>query len=111
MATTLAGFGKPSVEPLIGALRQKHNEAVITAAKTLGKLGPDAAAAVPALTKLLTDKVPIVAAAAARALGDIGASAGKALPWLVAAMDSENEDLKDAATAAVKKIVKESADD
>lgn len=111
VAMTLAGFGKPSVEPLIGALRQKDNEAVITASKTLGKLGPDATAAVPALTKLLTDKVPLVAAAAARALGDIGASAGKALPMLVAAMDSENEDLKDAATAAVKKIVKESADD
>ena len=57
-ATTLAGFGKVSVEPLIEALRRKNSEAVIAATRTLGKLGPDAAAAVPALTKLLKDKNP-----------------------------------------------------
>ena len=75
IATTLLEFGKDPE----GFVR-------VVAAEALGKMGPAAAPAVPALTTaLMTDDVRLPIRAAA-ALGSIGAEAKAAIPALIEAM-------------------------
>jgi HEAT repeat protein len=76
------------------------------AANALGKIGPAAAAAVPALIERLQDKTetgpglfsPNIRGAAARALGKIGATDKRVLPALIKGLDDEAT-LGDAAAA------------
>src|SRR5262245_61803438 len=57
------------------------------AARTLGKIGPHAKSAVPALVKAMMDPAAKVREHAAEALGDIGPEAAVAVPDLVAVLD------------------------
>ena len=61
-------------------LQDKNGAVRLAAAWALGKIGPDAKTAVPALTKLLKDKRSDVRRAAAFSLGEIGPEAKTAIP-------------------------------
>jgi HEAT repeat protein len=88
-AEVLAGLGKPAVALLIEGLKHdggvQHDNAHthICAAKALGKIGPDAKEAVPALQNALKDSNIIVRHEAVTALGNIGPDAKPAFPAIV----------------------------
>lgn len=57
------------------------------AARTIGKIGPAAVSAVPALVACLKDEAATVREHSAEALGDLGPPAGDGVPGLVAVLD------------------------
>jgi HEAT repeat protein len=63
-----------------------------SASFAIGKIGPDAASAVPRLLAALRDTDPTVADAAAFALGEIGPGAASALPSLVVVLEDKKAD-------------------
>ena len=74
------------------------------AAQTLSKIGPDAKAAVPALTEVLKDKDKDVRDAAAEALGKIGPEAKAAVPALIEALKDQYEHVRELAAQALAQI-------
>lgn len=96
----------PSTLPeLIEALSSHSADVRIGAAGALGAMGPDAEAAVPALTKnLYYDGVYDVRKAAARALGEIGPAAKPAVPMLIVVLLTDSTHARDAAVVALGKI-------
>lgn len=74
------------------------------AAELLSTLGPDAAAAVPALTAALTSEAPMVRAHAAIALGRIGAAAKSAGPALVNLVADKDGNVRRAALLSLRAI-------
>ncbi len=96
--TAVASLGAAAVPRLIEGL--KHEQLRIPLAEALGRIGPAAAPAAPALAKLMTDKSAPVVMAAATALAAIGPDAKAAVPQLVAALDSSGDQPAEAAPAA-----------
>ncbi|NLF09374.1 MAG: hypothetical protein GX594_15550 [Pirellulaceae bacterium] len=85
----LATMGPAAVPSLIEAL--KHEKTRGHVIYIIGRIGADAAPAVPALTKLVADKDEHVALEAAVALAQIGPAAKDAVPALIEALHkSEN---------------------
>ena len=64
----LLRIGKPSIKPLIGALKHRAGTVRAAACTALGMFGKDASAAVGPLKSLLADFDPVVARAAQAAL-------------------------------------------
>lgn len=78
------------VKGLVSQLSNQNGRARIRAAEALGRLGADAALAVPALTRALRDREHEMRWSAALALGRIGAPAATATPALVRALDDSS---------------------
>jgi HEAT repeat protein len=78
-ALALAAIGKPSVEGLRSLLKERKESVRAEVAMGLGRIGPDASAAVPDLIPLLGDGSTRVRREASRALGFIGSSAIESL--------------------------------
>jgi HEAT repeat protein len=78
-ALALAAIGKPAVEGLRGLLKERKEGVRAEVAMSLGRIGPDAEAAVPDLVLLLRDDSARVRREASRALGLIGPAAVDAL--------------------------------
>jgi tetratricopeptide (TPR) repeat protein len=78
-----------TVPDLIETLREGERGDRANAARTLGQLGPGAAAAVPALTNALNDEEFFVRRMAVMALGKIGPAAEAAIPALQAIQDDK----------------------
>ncbi|APW61985.1 HEAT repeat domain-containing protein [Paludisphaera borealis] len=76
-ALALAAIGKPAVEPLRGLLKDKETKEGVQAevVMALGRIGADAAPAVPDLIPLLGDKSERIRLEAAHSLGTVGAAA------------------------------------
>ncbi len=74
-ALALAAIGKPAVEGLRGLLKERKENVRAESIMGLGRIGPDAAAAVPDLIPLLGDKSERIRREAALALGRIGTAA------------------------------------
>ena len=74
------------------------------AARTLGRFGPLAAEAVPALVAALEDESPVVRGAAIIALGKIGPKAKAAIPALTAIQDDRLQPLAANAVKAISGI-------
>lgn len=92
-ADILARIGAPSVPALIEALKIPSRRA--GAVLALGRIGPDAAAAIPALLALRSDPVrsdPDCRSSVADALGGIGPSARQAVPYLIDVVETTRED-------------------
>jgi HEAT repeat protein len=70
----------------------------------LGKIGPDAAEAVPTLVAALNDPEDNVRQSAAEALGMIGPNAAPAVPALVAALNDPEDNVRQSAASALGKI-------
>src|SRR5262249_19328480 len=67
---------------------------------TLGRIGPDARATVPAILKALGDVEDEVRRKAAFALGQIGADGEKVIPALINAFRDDNPEVREAAAVA-----------
>ncbi len=72
-----------------------------SAAVALGKIGPDAKAAVPALIEALKDENSEMRRRVAVALGNIGPDAKAAVPALIEALKDENKNVRDSAAVAL----------
>jgi hypothetical protein len=88
----------------IQALKDEDEDVREAAAGALGKIGPGAEKAVPALIQALKDEDRWVREAAAGALGKIGPGAEKAVPALIQALKDYYEELREAAAGALGKI-------
>lgn len=93
-----------SVETLTESLEDDDPNVRYSAAKALGKYGPEATAAVPALADALQDQDSDVRMGAAYALAKIGPDAEDAVPALQAALKDKNKDVREAADYALKQI-------
>jgi HEAT repeat protein len=92
-AVALLGFcGKNGVEDARRMLGHSRREMRANAAIALGRIGPDAAEAVPELIHTLKDPSMLVRDRAAAALGEMGGAASSALPdlWRVDSDGSVN---------------------
>lgn len=90
-ALALAAVGKPAVGGLRGLLRERGRKENVRAevVMALGRIGPDAAPAVPELVPLLGDPSERIRREASQALGRIGSSAVE--PLIAAAEDRATE--------------------
>jgi len=105
-ADAFAKIGSKAVPELIKALGSADPSVRLTAAESLGKIGPGASVGVPALIKALEDPDDKVVRGAIVALGNIGAEAAPALPLLDQMQTEEKKHKYEAdAYAAMKKIV------
>src|SRR5262249_50068592 len=89
---------------LTEALKSEFDANRLSAAKTLGSLGPDARPAVLALAELLKDKPYNVPATAAGALGAIGPEAKDAVPALIQALKVDYFYTRQASAEALGRI-------
>ena len=85
----LAALGPPAVPRLVDALQHEKLRGQVV--YVLGKIGPAAAPATPALAKLIADKDDHVAQEAILALANIGPGAKEAVPALAAALEQGGE--------------------
>ncbi|MEM7167918.1 MAG: HEAT repeat domain-containing protein [Planctomycetota bacterium] len=90
------------VTVLCDALNDPEPSVRAFAVSMLGNMGPDAAAAVPALAAALQQ--PALAKDVCAALGNIGPSARPALPALETLVTTPNSPLRTPAKAAIRKI-------
>src|SRR5262249_3471084 len=74
-ALALAAIGKPAVEGLRSLLKERKESVRAEVVMALGRIGPDAEAAVPDLVPLLGDKSGRIRQEASRSLGLIGPAA------------------------------------
>ncbi len=86
-ALALAAVGKPAVDGLRGILKERKPSVRAEAAMSLGRIGPDAEAAVPDLVALLGDKNERLRREASVALGRIGPAAVE--PLIVACSQAD----------------------
>jgi HEAT repeat protein len=94
-----------TVPTLIETLKDANPDMRYWAARELGKRpGPDAQAAVTALTAALKDPHETVRMGAAYALADLGTAAKPALPALQKASQDPSRQVRDAAAYAVKQV-------
>jgi HEAT repeat protein len=105
----LAAIGpaaKPALDDMITALADAEAEYRAEAALAIAAIGPDAAAAVPALRKNLADEsaAPAVRYAAAFALGRIGPAAIEAEALLRSLASAEDETMATVAVWAALKV-------
>ena len=83
----------------------RDDEAIrINAAIALGKIGPEAKAAVPALIEALKNEGKKFIYVSIRALGEIGPEAKEAIPALTKLLNSKDDYVKKAAKEAIEKI-------
>ncbi len=87
-----------------GLSPDKGFNARFSAAVFLADLGPDAKAAIPALTRALGDGEQIVRGHAARALGEIGPAAAGAVSELEKLLEDESRWVREMTAEALKKI-------
>ncbi len=109
----------PAVDALIEAVKRPENEQHLPMFTlsireqmvcTLGKIGPDARAAVPVLKQLAQDERPNTRRFAIRALGDIGPDAKDAVPVLTEALKDQLKELQESARDAISKIDPQAAE-
>lgn len=102
MLDALAGLGAQAVPRLIAALR--HEAMRPQVAFMLGQIGPQAAPATEALSKLVNDEDPNVGIEAAHALAKIGPGAKAAVPALIDALTQSEGKPTHAAAYALGRI-------
>jgi HEAT repeat protein len=100
----LVSIGPAAVAPLAELLPSANEKLRLDVIGALGSIGPDAAPAVPALTKWLRSWSPDTRAAAARALGRIGPAARPAVAELKALRDRGADHDAQAASKALESI-------
>lgn len=108
-AMRLLGKQSSAEVPLLTDLLQSSGASAVQvqAAETLGQIGPDAKAVVPALIVVLQKKHgfhPAVRIAICKALPSLGPAAKQALPALVQALRDDNESVRRQAAEAIKAI-------
>jgi HEAT repeat protein len=95
------------IRRLIAKLSDEDRFERVEAARQLGRLGPEATAAVPALLRALGHQDKWLRVAAAQALGSLGPAAEPVGPVAFAlrrAMQDEDPDVRNAAAEALQKV-------
>lgn len=100
----LGDKGKNAVAPLTKLLSERSDAARTSAARTLGRIGKEAAPAATPLAALLGADDANVRRAAAEALGQIGDGAEAAVSALSRALKDPDEDVRHLAAEALGKI-------
>ena len=100
--STLTGIGVAGMPDLIAALREQRGDVRWVVARVLGRIGPAASDAVPALIDALADTSPFIRSEVVESLGKIGSPA--AVPALIAAVSDETETVRSLAAGALGKI-------
>jgi HEAT repeat protein len=90
------------VPALIECLQDEPNRQF--AIHALGRIGPGAKAAAPALMQMLKDEVYYIRAGAAEALGRVGCDAKSAVAELVKALNDDNAHVRRHAAEALDRI-------
>lgn len=96
------GVHHADVQTLVARLQRGDDRE--DALQRLAKLGPAAAEAVPAITPLLNDRLPLHRYLAAETLASIGPSAAKALPVLRQAIGDQDSIVREAVADALRSI-------
>ncbi|HEY7309598.1 MAG TPA: HEAT repeat domain-containing protein [Gemmataceae bacterium] len=104
LLASLEGQSKPIVPILREELREPSFVSQYAAAQALGKLGPDAAEAVPELTAVLRSSHPGIRAAAAQTLAGVGRAAKAAVPALKAMLKDTRPEMRIIAADALSRI-------
>lgn len=94
----------PRIQELVARLDEDDEFESVAAANALGRLGPDAAAAAPALARALRSPNKWLRVAAAEALGAIGPGGGPAAASLEEAGDDPDADVRAAVRAALESL-------
>jgi HEAT repeat protein len=103
-ADSMVWVGKPAVDVLIDALSSWDPGRQKESAKVLGRIGPDAARAVPALIAQLTTHTVSVRAAMVEALGMLGPAASHAIGPVAKLLKDDDATVRDAVKAALPHI-------
>jgi HEAT repeat protein len=98
--TTLGKIGKPAIEPLVAALKDRDDDIRHGAARALGEIGSPEA--VEALIKTLHDSSDQVRIGVVNALGSINDS--RAVEPLISALTDEREGVREEAVIALGKF-------
>jgi len=93
-----------AIEKRIEELKSDDSYVRFCAADALGRMGPEAEAAVPVLASALKDQDTGVRAAAAEALGKMGPAAKDAAPALTEALQDNNQHVRRYAEYALEQI-------
>src|SRR5262249_44133610 len=99
----------PAAKTAVPALKRiagdRENFARLVAVQALAKIDPpQTVELVPGLLELLRDETNYGRPFVAQTLGELGPRAKDAVPLLLAAQNSDDSQLRDAATEALKKI-------
>lgn len=102
----LKGIGEVAIPALIEALKHKNQTVRRNAAQTLGRIGPEAKEAIPALVIALRDKSnnEDVRRDAACSLGNIGPETTDVVPALISALNDQSSSVRCDAAWALGKI-------
>ena len=101
----LNSIGVDALPEMIDALgKREGGTGKLELIRLVSRMGPDAAPAVPVLTKLLTSSTPLVRIEAAKALAAIGAPAETAVPTLVVGLRDPNGDVREAMAMCLAKL-------
>jgi len=100
----LTKIGAPAVPVLRRSLKDPNLNFRAAAIESLGKIGPEAKAAVPDLIAALNGKSKLVRLAAVNALGFIGPDAQSAVPALKQLSKDSDKDIREAAAVSLEKI-------
>jgi HEAT repeat protein len=98
----LASLGPKIVPRLINALKNKDLR--LHAARVLGRIGPEAKEAAPALAAALDDAEGEYRREVQFALGAIGPAAAPAVPSLIESLDSDDDQIRNSAVYALGRI-------
>jgi HEAT repeat protein len=93
-----------TIGQLIAQLKDENHSVRRAAASVLDRIGPEAKAAVPALTNALKDNAAHVRYAAAKALGKTGPEAKGAVPALTEVLQDRHAGVRVAAATALIRI-------
>lgn len=101
----LNSIGADALPEMIDALGKWEDGAgKLELIRLVGRMGPAAASAVPALIELLTSSTPLLRIGAARALAAIGAPAQTAVSTLVVGLNDLNSDVREAMVMCLAKL-------
>jgi HEAT repeat protein len=91
----LSKMAPESIAPLIEALSSQDVQVWALAASALGKIGPDAKAAIPILEKRFKDKDPIMRVSAAGIIGKLGGDPDVFIPVVIQNLPEVSRDYMD----------------
>jgi HEAT repeat protein len=104
-AAALTAMGALAVPALLKVLEQSDREKQqLEAIRVLGQIGPEAAPAIPALTRMLSHQEWYLRQAAAKALGEVGPQASNTVPLLVQTLGDWNDEVRQAAATALGQL-------
>lgn len=96
------------IDLLIESLASQDGDVAMHATTAVGRIGPPAAAAVPALCRFVEDEECMFRGQAAESLGVIGLRGELSVPLLLKVLDDESYHLREKAAGSLGSIVRES---